>query len=294
MLEFFVQALISGFISGAVYGLATMGLNLIFGVMNVTNFAHGDLLTLGAYTAYWLWIFLSLNPVSSIPISALVGFMIGLFLFYAVINKLVFSPDAALVATYALAVFLEEIMRILWTPLNRGIPWSLGTIQYSFITIPVTYIITFLSCLITFAAIYLVLYKTYFGKSLRGIIWDSEAAAICGVNVKNTLACGFAVGVMLAVVGGTLLIVYTPSGINPYMGQTYMLKCFLIAVLGGLGNPWGALIGGLILGELEQFLPLILNYIPGIEPYAFTPFINFVIFVMVLLVRPHGIFGGKK
>ncbi|MEM3602337.1 MAG: branched-chain amino acid ABC transporter permease [Candidatus Bathyarchaeia archaeon] len=295
MLELFAPTLISGFILGAVYGLATMGLNLIFGVMNLTNFAHGDFLALGAYSAFWLWTLLGLNPIASIPVSAFIGLVVGLLIFYVLINRLVFSPDAALVTTYALGIFLEEVMRILWTPLNRGIPWSLGSIQYTFITLPITYIVTFIAGVIAILAIYFIMYKTYFGKSLRAVISDSKAAASCGVNVKTTLAYGFALGVALAFIGGTLLIVYNPSGITPYFGQTYMLNCFVIAILGGLGNPWGALLGGLIFGELEQFLPLILNYFPQIEqPYSFTPFICFTIFIIVLLIRPQGILGGRK
>jgi branched-chain amino acid transport system permease protein len=295
MFELAFQVLVYGLIIGAVYGLATMGLNLIWGVMRVVNFTHAEFLTLGAYTAYWAWVLLGLNPIASIPLSALLGFAVGLLVFYVIIYKLLFSPDihSTLVATFALGIALAELMKVLWTADYRGVPWALGVIGYSWFSIPTTYVIAFTTCVLIILAMYLILYRTYLGKSIRAVIWDPGAAAICGVNVKRTLAIGFALGSALAFIGGSLIVVYLPTGINPYMGHLYLLKCFVIAVVGGLGNPWGALVGGLVLGLIEQAAPTLLGFIPGVEPLSFTPFIGFLALIIVLLVRPEGILGKR-
>jgi len=296
MFELIVQVLVYGVIIGAVYGLATMGLNLIWGVMRVVNFTHAELLTLGAYTAYWAWVLIGLNPIASIPLSALLGFVIGIFIFYIIIYRLLFSPDihSTLVATFALGVALAELMKVLWTADYRGVPWALGVIKFSWFSIPITYVFTFISCILIIIIVYFILYRTYFGKSIRAVIWDSGAAAICGVNVKATLALGFALGSALAFIGGSLIVVYLPTGINPYMGHLYLLRCFVIAVVGGLGNPWGALAGGLVLGLLEQASPIVLGYIPGVEPLSLTPFLSFLILIIVLIIMPEGILGRRR
>lgn len=270
-----------------------MGLNLVWGVMRVVNFAHAQFLTLGAYIAYWSWVLLGLNPIATIPISALLGFIIGIFTFYALIYKLLRSPEihSTLVATFAFGIALEELMKVLWTADYRGISWALGTVKYPWFSIPISYVITFITCIILIVIMYFILYRTYFGKSIRAVIWDQDAAAICGVNVKTTLALGFALGSVLAFIGGTTIITYLPTGINPYMGHTYLLKCFVIAVVGGLGNPWGALVGGLILGLLEQAMPFFLGYIPEVEPLSLTPFLSFLILIIMLLIMPKGVLG---
>jgi len=295
MLELALQVLVYGSIIGAVYGLATMGLNLVWGVMRVVNFTHAEFLTLGAYTAYWAWVLIGLDPISSLPLSALLGFAIGMLMFYILIYRLLFSPDihSTLVATFALGIALAELMKVLWTADYRGITWALGVIKHSWLSIPITYVIAFTACILIMIMMYFILYKTYIGKSIRAVIWDSGAAAICGVNVKKTLAVGFALGSALAFVGGSLILVYLPTGLNPYMGHVYLLKCFVIAVVGGLGNPWGALVGGLILGLIEQAAPILLGYIPGVEPLSFTPFVGFLILIIVLLIRPEGVLGER-
>jgi branched-chain amino acid transport system permease protein len=298
MFEVFLQALIYGITLGIIYGIATMGLNLVWGIMRVVNFAHAEFITLGAYTAYWLWILINFNPISTIPVSGLLGFIFGMIVFYSIIYKFFSSPElmenATLVATFALGIVLAESMKVLWTADYRGLSWNLGVIKYSWFIFPLSYAYTFIISLIIIIVVYYIIYKTYLGKAIRAVIWDSGAAAICGINVKNTLTIGFSLGSALAFVGGTLIVVYLPTGINPYMGQLYLLKAFVITILGGFGNPWGALIGGILFGIIESIMPLVLAYIPGIEPLSFTPFIAFLILIVILIIRPEGILGKRR
>lgn len=279
----------------SVYGLAAMGFNVVAGVLGILNLAHADLLTLGAYLAYWLWLFLGFNPIASLPASLAAGIVAGLLLYYGLFKKVAISMNAALIASFSLGVFLQESMRLAWTPNFRGVLWTMGSLSYSYITLPITYVITFIGNLIIIVAVYFVIYKTYFGKAMRAVAINRNAAAICGVNVGSTLAYGFAFGSALAFLGGTLLLVYTPAGISPYTGQAYMAKSLVIATIGGIGNPWGALIGGILVGLFEQLLPpIVTRILPGIEPFSFTVFVYFIIFVIILVVKPKGILGGRQ
>jgi branched-subunit amino acid ABC-type transport system permease component len=293
VIEIVIQALVYGVFLAAVYGVIAMGFNLVAGIVRMLNLAHAEFIALGAYATYWLWVLLSFNPIAALPISALIGLVVGVMLYFILIKKVVFSPDNALLITFSLSCIFQETMKILWTPNYRGVPWTLGTVSFPFINFPITYIFTFTVNLAIILVVYFVIFKTYFGKAIRAVTIDPTAASFCGVNVDATLAYGFAFAVALAFVGGTLIVVYISSGINPYMGTAFLGKSIVVAVIGGLGNAWGALAGGLLVGMLEQILPIFLKYVPGIEPFTFTPFVYFVLFLIILLVRPGGLLGGK-
>ncbi|MEM3551267.1 MAG: branched-chain amino acid ABC transporter permease, partial [Candidatus Bathyarchaeia archaeon] len=195
MFETIIGAFLYAIVLASIYSLATMGLNLIFGVMKIVNFAHADFLTFGGYIAYWSWALLSFNPITSIPISALIGFIAGLSIFNVLIRKLIqTSSESTIIVTFSLGLVFQESMKTLWTADYRGTPWTLGNISFLSVSIPVTYIIVTLTGIIGIFCMYTILYKTYFGKSLRAIICNSDAAAICGVRVMHTLALGFALG----------------------------------------------------------------------------------------------------
>lgn len=293
MFELIVQSLVYGIIISAVYGILAMGFSFVAGIMRILNLAHADFLTLGAYIAYWLWVFLYFNPVLSLPVSIIFGFAFGIILFRLLINKVAMSPDSALIATFALSNAMQESMKIAWTPNYRGLPWTMGSISFPFVTLPMTYVVTFIANITIILIVYIITFKTYFGKAFRALTVDREAAAICGVNVNATLAYGFAFASALAFAGGTLYVVYASSGIHPYMGPALMIKAIVIATLGGMGNPWGALIGGMFVGLLEQILPVTILKLFPVEPFSFTPFIYLLIFLVVLIVRPRGLLGGR-
>jgi len=294
MFELIIQSLIYGIIISAVYGILAMGFSLVAGIMRILNLAHADFLTLGAYIAYWLWVFLSLNPVLSLPLSLVFGFVFGIVSFRLLINKVAISPDSALIATFALSGAMQESMKLAWTPNYRGLPWTMGSISYSFLTLPTTYIVTFIANIAIILVVYMITFKTFFGKAFRALTMDRSAAALCGVNVNATLAYGFAFASALAFTGGNLYVVYASSGIHPYMGSGLMIKAIVIATVGGMGNPWGALIGGIFIGLLEQLLPVtVLKLFPTVEPFSFTPFIYLLIFLIVLIIRPRGLLGGR-
>ena len=129
--------------------------------------------------------------------------------------------------------------------------------------------------------------------AMRSVVEDSEGARVCGVNVGGVYAMSFALGIGLTVLSGVLLTMFKPVGINPYMGSEYTLKAFVIAVLGGLSNPYGAFFGGLVFGLIENGSYTLFALIPGVEPFALTRFLSFVILLVILLVRPTGILKEK-
>jgi branched-chain amino acid transport system permease protein len=287
-----LQQLIFGIMIAALYGLASMGFSLVAGIMRIINFAHPDLLSLGAYVAYWLWILIGFDPVMSLPVSIVLGFVAGLLLFNLI--KKSASPDVLLLITFSVGIVLEEGMRLVWSPNYRGISWSLGVIKFYTASVPVTYIIGFIVNVIVIGILYFVLYKTYFGKALRAVSIDPEAAAFCGVNITSLRRYGFALSSLLAFIGGSLLLIYLPVGINPYYGQTFLAKSIIIVTLGGIANPWGALIGGMVVGIFDQMVPLLLRGVPFVkEPFSFAPFLYFVIFLFILAIRPQGILGRR-
>lgn len=295
MLESIASMMLFGLFLASVYSLQTISFNLVVGMLRILNLAHAELIVFGTYIAYWSWVLFNLDPFVSLPLSAILGLAAGFALYHLLIKKLVFSTDAALIATFALSLVLSEFMKVLWTANYRGISWTLGSIRVSSITVPVTYICSTLGSIVTILLIYFIMYKTYFGKACRAVAIDPTASAICGVNVKKTLLYGFVFSSCLAFISGNLLVVYAPTGINPYMGNTIIARCLVIATLGGLGNPWGALIGGLIIGMIEQIMPIVLmTIVPGIEPFSFTPFIYFMAYLLILLVKPEGILGGRR
>lgn len=290
MYEILLQQLIFGIMIAALYGLASMGFSLVIGIMRIINFAHPDLLTLGAYVAYWLWVLIGFDPIMSLPASMVLGFIAGLLLFNLI--KRCISPDVVLLLTFSVGIMLEEGMKAVWTANYRGISWSLGVITFLSVNVPVTYLIGFIANVVIIGTLYFMLYKTYFGKALRAVSIDPEVSAFCGVDVNSIRRYGFALSSLLAFIGGSLLLIYSPVGVNPYYGQSFLPKSIIIITIGGVGNPWGALLGGIIVGIFDQMIPLILRGIPFVkEPFSFAPFLYFIIFLCILAMKPKGILG---
>jgi branched-chain amino acid transport system permease protein len=141
--------------------------------------------------------------------------------------------------------------------------------------------------------LYLWFNKTRAGSAVRSVVEDDEGARVCGVNVGGAYALSFALGIGLTVVSGVLLTMFIPVGINPYMGGSYTLKAFVIAVLGGLASPYGAFFGGLVFGLIENGSYTLFALMPGVEPFALTRFLSFLILLVILLIRPTGLLRAK-
>jgi branched-chain amino acid transport system permease protein len=286
--------LIQGLVLGSVYGMATMGLSLIFGVLKVVNVGHGAFIMVGAFTAFWMFNTLGLNPLFAVPVAFALGLVLGFVFYRTVIKRLVKAPElATLLVTFAAGVLLQETVKLIFGSEFRGYNWAVGKLDLGITVLPYSKL---LACFGSFAIavlLYLWFKKTRAGTAIRSVVEDSHGARVCGVNVDAVYSMSFALGIGLTVASGVLLTMFIPVGINPYMGGGYTLKAFVIAVLGGLSSPYGAFFGGLVFGLIENGAYTLFALLPGVEPFALTRFLSFVILLLILLIRPTGILKEK-
>ena len=286
--------LVQGVVLGAVYGMATMGLSLIFGVLKVVNVGHGAFIMVGAFVALFFFNTLGLNPFFAVPAAFAVGIALGLVFYYAAIRKLLHAPElATLLATFSVGVLLEETIKMIFGSEFRGYNWDVGNVDMVFTALPVSKILAALGSVLIAVLLYVWFKRTRAGSAMRSVVEDSQGARVCGINVDGVYAMSFALGIGLTVASGVLLTMFIPVGINPYMGAGYTLKAFVIAVLGGLSSPYGAFFGGLVFGLIENTSYTVFALIPGVEPFALTRFLSFVILLIILLIRPTGIIKAK-
>jgi branched-chain amino acid transport system permease protein len=286
--------LIQGLVLGAVYGMATMGLSLIFGVLKVVNVGHGAFIMVGAFVTLWLFNALGINPVFAVPVAFSVGIGLGFIFYYTTMQRLIKAPElATLLATFSIGILLEELVKLIFGSEFRGFNWVVGKIDIGVTVLPMSKLYACIGSVIIALLLYLWFNKTRAGSAVRSVVEDSEGARVCGVNVGRAYALSFALGIGITVASGVLLTMFIPVGINPYMGGGYTLKAFVIAVLGGLSSPYGAFFGGLVFGFIENGSYTLFALIPGVEPFALTRFLSFVILLAILLVKPTGLLSSK-
>ncbi len=294
LLEQLMGNLIQGLVLGAVYGMATMGLSLIFGVLKVVNVGHGAFIMVGAFITLWLFNALGINPILAVPVAFIVGMGLGLLFYYIVIQRLIKAPElATLLATFSIGILLEETIKLIFGSEFRGYNWVVGKINLGITVLPMSKIYACIGSMLIALLLYLWFNKTRAGSAIRSVVEDSEGARVCGVNVGGAYAMSFALGIGLTVASGVLLTMFIPVGINPYMGGGYTLKAFVIAVLGGLASPYGAFFGGLVFGLIENGSYTLFALIPGVEPFALTRFLSFMMLLVILLIRPTGLLRAK-
>jgi branched-chain amino acid transport system permease protein len=286
--------LIQGLVLGAVYGMATMGLSLIFGVLKVVNVGHGAFIMVGAFVTLWLFNALGINPILAVPVAFAVGMGLGFIFYYTTMQRLIKAPElATLLATFSIGILLEELVKLIFGSEFRGFNWVVGKIDIGVTVLPMSKLYACIGSVIIALLLYLWFNKTRAGSAVRSVVEDSEGARVCGVNVGRAYALSFALGIGITVASGVLLTMFIPVGINPYMGGGYTLKAFVIAVLGGLSSPYGAFFGGLVFGFIENGSYTLFALIPGVEPFALTRFLSFVILLAILLIRPTGLLSTK-
>lgn len=286
--------LLQGLVLGAVYGMATMGLSLIFGVLKVVNVGHGAFMMVGAFVALWVFNGLGLSPIWAIPAAFALGMALGFIFFHTSMKRLIKAPElASLLATFAIGILLEETVKLIYGADFHGYNWIVGKVSMGITVMPMSKIYAFVGSILIALILYVWFTKTRSGTALTCVVEDSEGARVCGINVGRAYALSFSIGIGLTVAGGVLLTMFIPVGINPYMGGVYTLKAFVIAVLGGLGSPYGAFFGGVIFGLLENGSYSLFALIPGLEPFAMTRFFSFLILLLILLIKPTGLLGTK-
>jgi branched-chain amino acid transport system permease protein len=279
------QVVISGLLAGGLYSMVALGLALIFGVMRVINIAHGTLLMLGAYTTFWwsqLW---GVNPYLSLLASMPLMFLLGMLLQKTLVTRVVDGPDlSSLLLTFGVSIALVNLAQLAFTSDLRSVEYLTGAWLVGPFAFSKSRVIAFAVALgITLLAFWF-LQKTKLGKAIRATSQNSEVAMVCGINVQRIQLYSFGMASALAAAGGSLVAVMV--AIQPDMGGVYTFKSFLVIVLGGAGNYPGALLGGLLLGLVEQLSSLFLTT-------QLSEAVAYVLLVVVLLIRPTGLLGGR-
>jgi branched-subunit amino acid ABC-type transport system permease component len=278
-------SLTDGLLLGFVYGLAAMGLTLIWGVMSVINLAHGPVIALGMFGTYLLFTHLGLNPYLAVILVALLGLPLGFLIYGAAVHRVINAPHlSSLLATFAVNMIIIGVGTALFSTSPQNIDFSMGTLEMGPLTVPGTRLVAALGAVLFTTGLYLFLYFSRPGKAIRAVANNRRAAELMGIPSSLVLALSFGLGTMLAAAAGGLIATFFPFTI--LSGGPYELKSFVICVLGGLGHPLGALLGGLILGGLEGLVPTFM-------PVSWVPVVEFGLFVLVLLVRPSGLLGAK-
>lgn len=284
-LEALAASSIDGLMMGFIYGLAAMGLTLIFGVMRVINLAHGPVIALGMFAVYLLSTQAGMNPYPGLFLVLLLGLVVGIVMYFIAVHRVINAPElTTLLATFSVNLIIIGLGTVAFTTTPRALVVNLGTFHAGAITILGTKVVAVLIAILVAAGLYYFLYRTRIGKSIRAVANNRSAAELMGINTSGVLALSFGIGTMLAMISGSLIA--TLFAFTILAGGVYELKSFVIVVLGGLGNPTGALVGGIVLGLLEGVTTMFI-------PVGWVPVIEYGVFVLILVLRPTGLFGAR-
>jgi branched-chain amino acid transport system permease protein len=281
-----LASIIDGLLVGAVYGLAAMGLTLIWGVMDVVNLTHGTLIVAGMFALYLLTSALGLPVYAALPPVFVIGFLAGLLLYWIGVRRMIGRPPLmSLLSTFSINLVLIGLGTAIWGTRLFNVAVFLPGVRWQRYTFPGTHILAAVLTALLAGALYLFLYGTRIGKAIRAVSGNREAAELMGIPTMRVLSLAFALGAALACVSGMLIGTLFPFTV--LSGDTYQLKSFVVTALGGLGNPAGALMGGILLGLIE-------GVSTPFMPVSWTLVLEFVLFVAVLIAFPRGIFARRQ
>jgi branched-chain amino acid transport system permease protein len=283
-----LQSIVSGILVGGVYALIGIGLTLIFGVMRVINFAHGELLMVGMYLTYYAFTLLGMDPFLSVLLVAPLMFLFGVLLQRVVVQRVLSAlPQNQILLTIGLGLILTNTVMLIFTSDYKILStrYSSGSVMLAGISVSEPLFFSFLITAAITAALYAFLIKTDVGQAIRATAQDREAAQLMGVNVRRMGLIAFGLGTALAGTAGALI---SPTYyIFPQVGSAFTLKAFVIVVLGGMGSIVGATLGGLIIGTVES---LAAAYVSSGLKELFV----YLLFLFVLLVKPSGLLGKSR
>lgn len=287
-----IQALLNGIAGGAVYGLIALGLSLQFGVMKIINFAHGSFLMVAMYAAVWTTRGLHMHPLVVIPLVAFFMFIVGYYVQRFMIEPIyrkeaAREPIGVLIFTTGLWIFLDHMFLIIAGPDYQVLPgdWSDEIVFVGDLIFSLPQIAGFVIATLVTIAVMLFLSKTRYGRMIRATGQDREAASVLGIDSARIYQVSFGIGLAVVGVAGCLLVPLYP--VNPFVGDIFGLRAFIIVVLGGMGSIGGAFWAGITIGILEsvgaQFVPV-----------SFADALIFIVFLGVLYIRPMGFFGLER
>jgi len=292
MFEALAQNLVYGILMGALYGLAAVGLSLVFGVTKFLNVAHGELLMFGGYASFWLFSLWNADPFISLPAAIVFLLAIGAIVYKLIFSRMVKLTEGVkiqntLLVGFGLSLILQNLALQFWTADTRSITtfYSGAVFTFAGVRFPIVRLASMGIAFVVVVAIQLFLRRTFTGKALRATVENWEAATLMGINIQRVYFLSFLMGAALAGVAGALVSV--GYSIDPGMGMSWTLKSLVVMVLGGLGSITGTFVGGIILGLTESATGFFLSL-------NYKEVVGLFLFLLVLVFRPQGFFGTKE
>ncbi len=283
--ELLLQTLLSGVLVGLVYALVAVGLTLIFGVMDIVNFAHGEFVMLGMYASFWAFALWKLDPLFALPFTALALFALGAALYHAVVRRILDAPMLSQIfTTFGLMILLRGLAQYLWKPDFRSVDRSVvaGKVALAGLHLGLPQVVAGAGAVVTTGAVWWFLRSTRLGAALEATAADREAAALMGIDTQRMFALAWGIGAACAGVAGALLSSYYP--IFPEVGASFILMAFVLVALGGFGSVAGAFWAGILVGIVEV-----------VGGFLWDPAYKMVLvlslFLLVLWLRPQGLLG---
>jgi branched-chain amino acid transport system permease protein len=283
--EILLQSLVSGILIGLIYALVAVGLTLIFGVMDIVNFAHGEFVMFGMYSGFWLFALYALDPIYTLPLTMILLFALGALVYRLVIRRIIEAPMLSQIfTTFGLMILFRGIAQFLWKPDFRTVGKSVvdGTLSLAGIQIGTPQLVAGVGAVSMTAAIYLFLAKTKTGAALEATAADRESATLMGIDSQKMFLLAWGIGAACAGLAGALLATFFP--IFPDVGANFILIAFVVVCLGGFGSVTGALCAGVLVGVIEVMGGVLVGP-------QFKIAIVLLLFLIVLMFRPQGLMG---
>lgn len=284
----FMQTIVNGLFTGGIYALVAIGLTLIYGVMMILNFAHGEFLMLGMYIAYGLFTYFNMDPYLAAPIAALLIFGLGALIQRSIIQRVLNShPLNQIVLLLGISMLITGLVQFFCSanPLSIHVSYETAVIPLFGLRFSIPKLVAFFTAMFISIALYLFLQYAKTGKAIRAVSQSRPAALLMGIDVNYIYLLTFGIGTAVTAVGGVLL---TPTyTLIPTVGSSFSVIAFVVVVLGTMGNFIGAFTGGLILGVVEAFAGFFLG--GDVKIIA-----SMMVFILILLFKPSGLFGRKR
>lgn len=278
------QLIVFGLLLGGIYGLVALGLTMIFGVMDVINFAHGAFMVVAMYTVWYVSGVLGLNPMLFIPLAVVVLFVLGIVIHLGTIAPIMEAPqENQLIVTFGVLLILVSTVEMVFTPDPQNYDLDLGSIELMGVFVPEGQLYAMVIAILAVIGTWLFLQRTMLGRAIRATADNRDGAQYVGINVPKIDYLTFGIGAALAGLAGAAIPLF--QTFDPYLGDRWLINAFVVVVLGGLGSFPGALLGGMIIGFVHVFG---IFYLSG----SFYQVVIFGIFIIVLLIKPEGLLGG--
>ncbi|MEM0037297.1 MAG: branched-chain amino acid ABC transporter permease [Candidatus Korarchaeum sp.] len=280
-----IGAVVSGLMIGSIYALIAVGLALIWGVMNVINFAQADYMALGAFLGFVILEALGVDPLISLSLIFATVFLLGILTQVVAIEPVLEAPVLSqITVTFSLLLIIRYGLEVVMGPYTRivEVPYRDMFIRVGGVSFSLPQLIALIVSLAVAFALYLFMSRTFLGAALRATAQDMLAAQLHGINIKQMYRLAFGIGVGISAIGGVLLSLFYP--IYPEMGAFFTMIAFICVVLGGFGSIFGAYLGGIIIGLLETVSALFIS--PSLKTLA-----AFIVFILIILFKPKGLFG---